>query len=547
VDSPLAQLTIPAVWAPLGALGAAALVLAGGWMFEQRQAARRGVLRRLYRLGEQLLACRSSPEAVRLLQTELPGLLGADDVRLYLVDRQTGSLVWLDASAAAPALAEERVRFRLRNAEICFRNHTPLAVPDTRQSPLFETEQAAETPRSMLFIPMSAIDELSGVLSVGYSRRTRAFDQDERAVLQHLANQIAIAMRVREQRSLRASAAGSERLEAQSRLVLAAAAEIAPRLEEAASGADPAAPAALALASLGRLKRFASLHRERAEPVELGAALRSTAGQMLPRWRAQGITVRDATGEEPLAVFAPPGVLPLVLASLLRQAEARFPALGGKPFTLRALRLASTAQVDLTWPGPAGEPAGGDPLNESEVPAPDVFSLGVCRALVASLGGQLRVAADGEGGRRLEIVLPLAQAGVEDLSELPRSRPGPSRSLTALILEAHPPTCQALAAALGELGHRGIPAASAEEALDLVRRLRIDVFFCGAAAAGASWQDCYQETRGRIGLFVLLTHGDDPSAAAALAGADAATLAVPLHPAEVARLMEAAALRTAGL
>ena len=161
----------------------------------------------------------------------LPELLGVTEVRVYLQDRASRALQRLEAASASgaapmPVLTEEYVRFRERSVDLCFRNRTLIAAPDTRRSPLFDKSQAAETPRSMAFVPMFAQEDLLGVLAVGDAGKVRHFTEDERAVLQHLANQAAIGVKSLEQQSLRARTAGGERLDAHSRLVTTAIGEL---------------------------------------------------------------------------------------------------------------------------------------------------------------------------------------------------------------------------------------------------------------------------------------------------------------------------------
>jgi CheY-like chemotaxis protein len=238
-------------------------------------------------------------------------------------------------------------------------------------------------------------------------------------------------------------------------------------------------------------------------------------------------------------VASPPGVLELVLSSLLRHVEDRLAHAGGKPFPVRALRLASTAQIDFPWPGAPGEDPGIDPLDNPESPAEDVASLAVCRSLVAVMGGQLRIAAHWESGSRLEAELPLAQRGLLDQADEHQFNARPGAPLTALIVEPDPAACRSLVTALGELGHRAVPAATADEAIDLAKRVDFHVFFCSASAPGTPWQDCLQDTRNRIRTFVLLTQGHDPALQAALARNNTLALALPLRRQDLAAVLNA--------
>ncbi len=526
MDWPVAQVTIPAAWTPLGAVAALAAVLVAGWISERRHTAKRRVLRRLYQLGERVISERSSAEGLRLLESALPELLGIDDLRVYLADGNTRSLAYVDRAGAdlgTPlTLAVEHESFRLNHAELCLRNRSLLAVPDSRRSPLFEGAQAGDTPRSMLFIPMSALDEPLGVFTVGDTRRARAFDEDERAVLQHLANQLAISIRLREQGSLRARTAGSERLEALCQLGSVAAGEVRGTLEALAG------PVESARVSLERLQRFTRLHRESESLTDAAAVMRSLVEERAGGGQTRGFQVEYAAGEEPLVVASPGDILRLVFSSLLWHAETRLARGGEGTLTIRTLRLASTAQIDMTWAGVAGETPDADPLDNTESPNVEVASLAVCRALVTVLGGRMRIAAC-ESGARLEIDLPLTQRGLLDAAGAPEAREGAASPLTALIVEPDAAASRPLVAALAEMGHRAIPVATADEAIDLAKRMEFQALFCSVRVPGAAWQDCFQDTRNRVGAFVLLTPGHDPAMEAALAGGEAMVLALPFQ------------------
>ena len=208
-----ASLTPP--WAPGHALLALAVVLVWGWVLERRTAANRRVVQRLYGLGEELIASRSFADSLRLLQSVLPGLLKVTEVHVYLLDRGSRTLQRVEVDTAPglaqiPILVEEPDGFRKKSVEMCYRNRSSIAVPDTRRSPLLDSSQAHETPRSAMFLPMFAQGEVLGVVAIGDARRARQFSAERRAAAQHLANQVALGMRLLEQKSLREQAAGGE-------------------------------------------------------------------------------------------------------------------------------------------------------------------------------------------------------------------------------------------------------------------------------------------------------------------------------------------------
>ena len=56
---------------------------------------------------------------------------------------------------------------------MCFRNRTLLNIPDTRRSPFFKADSRGEVPRSVMFVPMFAQNELLGVMQVHRSQSVR--------------------------------------------------------------------------------------------------------------------------------------------------------------------------------------------------------------------------------------------------------------------------------------------------------------------------------------------------------------------------------------
>jgi CheY-like chemotaxis protein len=390
---------------------------------------------------------------------------------------------------------------------------------------------------------------------VGDTRRSRVFDEDERAVLQHLANQTAIGIRLSDERLLREQTIGIEGMDKRCRLVAAAAGEIdlflgeidaqaravSARLPEDAGGDDVrrvAEAAAVAAGLLERLVRFTKLNREPAQLTDLGAVLRRLAERRETARRERGIVWRSFVSEEPLIVAAPAGIPEALLASLVHHTEARLASLGDRVFTMRALRLADIAQVDLSWPKIPQEQSSEDPLDDSRSPGGDVLSLAVCRSLLAVLGGHLMIVSDAEENRRLEMELPLAQPEMLDTSSLPQAQPRSAAPFTALILEPDPAVRQTLMAALAGRGHRAVPASTVEEAVDLTKRAFFPVLFCSAASLGTAWQECYQDTRENVRCFVLLTEAACDELASSFPGGNATILSLPVRPEELARMLE---------
>jgi GAF domain-containing protein/ActR/RegA family two-component response regulator len=508
------------------------LVLLWGWARERRSLAHRRVMQRLYRLGEELVASRSFAESLRLLQSVLPELLKVSEVRVYVLDRSAEVLqrVEWDASSGLPQstmLVEEPDGFRRKWVELCYRNRGSIVIPDTRRSPLPDSALGQHTPRSAMFLPMFAQGEALGVLAVGDARRVRQFSEEERAVAQHLANQIAIGMRLLEQRSLREQAGGGEALGAICRLVSAAAGELKNVL--------PAAPKAEQ--ALSRILEFARLQQEQGRPVDLAAVLRDLVRLRQDAWKQQGLYVRDLIAPEPLFVASRSGTLEQALLSLLWHAQRSLEPSRERTVTLRAFRLAAMAQLDISWPGSAQDLETAAHGDGGRWFSEDVYSFPVCRELIRVHGGELRLSKSADGAARIEVALPLTVPEVLGAAAVPRTVSKPATRLTALVLEPDAEARQTLLSALCDLGHRSVTAASAEEAAELVRRLRFDVCFCSSALSGEGWLSCFENLRAHVRSFVVLTKGHDPALASALPAGAARVLAKPVRADELSQLL----------
>ena len=549
-------------WAPLGAVFALLVVIGAGLVGERRMALRRRAMRRLYQFGERVLSSQSFVESLRLLESVLPGLLGVTEVRLYLQDRATRTMQRLEAASGAgvspmPVLTPEHVRFLEKSVELCYRNRSYIAAPETRRSPLFDASQAAETPRSMAFIPMFSQENLLGVLAIGTARKTRHFSEDERALLQHLANQVAIGVKLLEQMSLRGGTETMARLDAQCQLLTTTAGELRQTLSALADvsqslarrGPDQsvssearriAGHAGVASGATAWILRFASLHREPQQVIDVAALLRGMLTRREADWRERGLHVNNLVSPDPILVAAPAGILEQLFSSFLWHAEERLAHRDDTSLTVRATRLASSAQVDLSWPASLPEAARPEVLNQQWVPAEDMLSPAVCRELVAALGGQMKLARTSDDGARLEVEFPLAQPELFGTAGL-QSSPGRAVApLTALVLEPDADSRQALVSALSDRGHRAIPIFNASEAADLARRMVFHVIFCSSSITCATWLECLQATRDLIRTFVLLTKVQDPALAAALPSSGAYMLTMPPRPEELDRVLQRA-------
>jgi GAF domain-containing protein len=551
----LFHLPIPA-WSLAAGFGTLVLVLAAGYLRERRLSSHPRKMRRLYKLGEELGSGGTPIANLILLRQSLPELLGVTEVNIYLHDRTSGALRLLEDGPGplprvTPIQTEKRTGFRERTAGLCFRNRTLLAIPDTRRSPFHDA--APDTPRSAMFVPMCAPEEVAGVLEISNSQRARSFSDDEQAVAQHLANQIAIGMRLLEQKSLREKAADGERFDVMCQFVALTAQQLSEPLARIRASLRAPAEQPEIFSELERAEGVLSLilrltgARPEEYTIDLVALVRSVVKSRQATWQKLGIQASESFPAEPVVVVAvAPSYLEEVLVSLFRNAEEILKGRSEKLLRVRISRLTGAAQLDISFEGAHPE-NGVDPLDDTQSRANDALSLAVCRGLIRSLRGDLRLAGDEGGGLRFEVELPLAQSssGTSQISE--RALEPPAAPLTLLVLQPEPPSRQALVSLLGETGHRSIAAANMDEAVDLVKRIRFHALFCSAHLPGQQWPECFEGTRGHVGAFVLLTRGHDPAMAGVLPEGGAFTLSEPVRPGELKRLLEEIQARVRGL
>ncbi|MDW8353503.1 MAG: hypothetical protein RMK57_03140 [Bryobacterales bacterium] len=521
----------------IGGFLAALALASASWVFNERRVrARRRAIRRLYALGEEMTAPAPPAEKLRRLQDSIPESLDVSEVRLYVWDGDAGLLRRVGGAGeeAFAVNVDAGGGFRAAALALCFAGRAVLEVPDVRQSPFLGSDDPRELPLSALFLPMFAQRDLIGVLEIN-CRRARRFPSDEQAVLQHLANQTAIGMKLLEQQTSREQAYRTERLAATGQLAgtlvreLKAPLEMIAILSEAAQADEALARetartiAATAKEAAGMLERLLPLTgSDSGDTTDVAALLRELVPGLQADWSQHGIRAEVQLPPGAVAVAVPHGVLRAVLSSLLRRAGA-----SAGPVWVRLTELAGKVLLEI---GPPSEGEEGAAETADERP----LSVALCRSILENYSGVLRVAGDGEA-RGWEIELPGLSASSDILCEsvaAPKGRP-----LTALVVDPDSESRQAMVALLGEAGHRAVPAATADEGAALAERFRFQVLVCSASLSGVGWLELVERTRKSIGAFVLLAEHAGPDLEAAVRARGGALLIKPVHAAALARAL----------
>ena len=354
------------------------------WVRERRMAAQRNMVRTFYALAEEVIGVSSPPEIVNRLAATLPAVLEISGVHVYLFNRASKELDRVRQAAdskpfSVPVSAPEGA-LPLGPA-LAFRNQALLTIRDTSHSPFFPDGRTEKLPGSVMFVPMFAESEILGIVELYDAKTDHEFTPEERILTQHLANQIGIALRLLEEKSIREQLYRSEKLAAVGQLVSGIAAELRSPLDSISTlaenlaserlgylAADVRAIAGEAHKASDIVSRLVSfMQPEHAEPkrIELNSLVRSLielppAGVGDARLRNQ----RDAGAESDLhsglagaarARFpGPAGTSRARAHGIPGKAVLRSPRVSwrGAPLSRSTTRPTSPKRLGKTWPVP---------------------------------------------------------------------------------------------------------------------------------------------------------------------------------------------------
>jgi signal transduction histidine kinase/CheY-like chemotaxis protein len=545
-------------------IGALVLVLAGAlafWNREHRMSVARERLRKTYALGEEILGASSDEAILKRIEEALPRILNVTRVRLYTHNRaaktlesvrgETGEAVSISLNAP-PAGAQA-------GAVACFHYRTSLVIPDIDRSPFPMASKGAQpgSPKSLLLVPMMAQGEVIGVLELDQDDRVRDFSADEQTMAQHLGNQIGVALRLLDQRSVQEQLFRTEKLAAVGRLIsgvvnelqtpLSSISDLARRVVERYHGPAErelnaiAAEAGRAASIMARLVSFASAEQAEARPVALGNLLRGLIEFREGDWKASGIRVRDLTSREALSVLGSHGQLEQVFLNLLVHAEQALTEAREKTITIRTSVLAKRLLVEIAFTAA-----------RSSNPEETATVLGVTRSIIAGHGGEVRLIEKPNAAARFEVELPLSskdrpgafsQAPVapalsDALAGAPAAPAGEiSRRMTALVIEPDDAAQRQLLALLSGRSYRVVPVNNADTGLELAHRMRFDAAFCSVHAPGLNWVELSERMQSRVVAFILMSDGDDRELSADFEGDGRFVLSKPFQEAELERTL----------
>ncbi len=385
--------------------------------------------------------------------------------------------------------------------------------------------------------------------------RARVFSRDEQALTQHLANQIGLAVKLLDQRSVREQLFRTEKLAAVGQLIsgivnelrtpLASIANLAQTATSAGSNGAAAidleairAEASRAAEIVNRLVGFAGTGPAQNQSVEINGLLRNLIEFREREWKVRGIHVRSLLSAEAVTVEGSHGQLEQVFLNLLVHAEQSLSDGDGKTITVRTSLVSKRVLVEIGYSGP---PLASDPFVDG---AEDSSAgLGVCRSLITGHGGDIRLVQHAGGDPAFQVELPCS--GRERTSGATSdNHRDTTHALTALVIEPTEAIQTQLRTLLAGRGFRVVPVASSDEGLDLAQRLRFDAVFCSVHAPGLNWVETAEQLKPRVGGFVLLSDSYDADLSADFAEERRFVLAKPLDEKQLDRVLEA--IRSAG-
>ena len=443
------------------ALAAAAGFGAARMISVRRWTRRYARISEVHEVAEKILATTAPTELAAVLQSHARTAFGAADVLLYYYRR--------------PQRVLEAVRG----------GYPSIELPDASM---------AAFPTRPDLLPIRAQGQLLGAIELCQAPAS----EWEAGLVRHLGVIVATALQAQEQQQVREHLRRTEQLAMAGQMFAAIAAELRQPIREIQQKADVlldrptdsltaqevrriARHAAETAATVERLVGFARTDRNEIATLDLNSLLRGLLQLRDAVHRNRGLVVEPDWCREAVYVEGVRAQLEEVMLQLLFHAEQA------------SLRLGLTIRE-----------TGGLALLRFEFPNPDSqVELALCRSLLRAHGGDLFISAEG-----FVVELPAVAAPASCPHALIGAVGGPG-PMTILVIEPDEASQRRLLTGLGEAGHRVVPVTSAEEGVDLLRRIHFDAAFCAARLSGMKWLDFLEAARPQLRAFILLVEDFD--------------------------------------
>jgi signal transduction histidine kinase/CheY-like chemotaxis protein len=521
-------------------------------------------MRTFHALCEEIIAAPSPSEIAEKLMTVLPSITQATGAWLYIFNRRTKSLERVPTEADPDPMVvpvEAQPDEELANgAAVCFQNQKQLNIADVRRSQYLNTRTKQNPPRSAMIVPLSAQGDVLGVLEAGNANRLGYFTIEEQASIQHLANQVAAALKLQEQRTIREQLFRSEKLAATGQLISGVANELRAPLEvilhlslqlasALATHDEQIAPerdlrllageARRASEIVSRLVSFARPEDSETRDFDVNALLAGLVQFREPEWKALGLRLQNRIAPEPAFVLGAQGQMEQVFLNLLVHAEQSAAAVPSKTVTVATSVIAGRVMVEIGYSARGDEEPDADPFTESRSSGAGALSLGVCRSIVNNHGGGMRFTTR-TGMACFEVDLPVLVAARGEAPSDSNGAAKPERTLTIMLVDPDPGPQRQLLGLLSLRGHRVVPV-SPEEAADVAQRLRFDAVLwamrLSGPSGGSKWSEFQERARASIAAFVLVSDGYDAELARSIEEGGNFLLGRPIQESELDRIL----------
>lgn len=526
-------------------LAIAGLVL----MWHQRRSRVRRSIRRIHGFCEELLTSATIEDVYRKLRTLAPRAMEISSVEVFRFDRTAQVLrrTVAPGTESMPTRADRNDERADHAVSLCFRNRTPLHIPDTRRSSLYWGANRESIPRAVVLLPMFAREELIGVLEVAQYERPKRFRLEELTALQHMANQVAMVLKLIEQLQRKEQLMRSERLAATGQIISGVAGELRGPLESILSLAhkllehgDPEAKAILneslrATAILSRYSQVAAKDEE-VSNVEMNALVQNAVQACRKEMQAGDVQMQLALSGDALWVAGSAKQLETVVKNLILLAARSAKASLDRTVRIESMQSMRRVVIAVQY----GVLYFDETLGASTPGPRDSEGIGfsVCKGILHGQGGDIRIVRAGEHSCRLEIDLPAAFPAEQAPAPQQNGSRRVSRPLTALIVEPDVLNQRRLISYWAGRKHRAVPVANEDEALELLRRIKMDVVFCAVRIGGGNWVEFFDQVRNQVAVFVLLADGMESDAQTLFPEGEGLLLRKPMEAGEMDRLLD---------
>jgi len=459
------------------------------WSRVRRLTALRNKIARINALSEEILSANSAEEAEAIASKCLEQAMGVGSVKIILKDQATG--------AAADAMNSGK--------------------------------PVEETGTKTLHLPMISGTRPAGVFSLSWPGDKCPFQIDERAALQHLANQVAITFELHDRRFQREQVLRGEKLGAAGRLIAAVAAEMAEPLARVSSLASsmPASPQSGAILqsiagareTLDRLLALGQSNLADLSPFDATAVAAGLVEFRRRNWEMRSLVATVDLVAMPIPLVGIRGAFEHALLDLLVHAEQAAES-AAKPMSLTTKRSDSEASIEIVHP-----PSGTEEL---------ASLLETVTSIAETLGGKARVETSPKATSWL-ITVPLQFR--EGGKEKAFSGTLKSPMLSCLLVDPNPASMRSLIEKLAHRGHRVVPAAGGGEAVEMANAVHFDVVFTVPSLPDMAWPELFERTRMVGCRAVLLCDTLAPLSHALVQSGEALALRRPVEEADLDKVL----------